>query len=167
MGVLTSNNTSAASWEDHATASYLYELAQVISWPLSAFADSDAPFRICILGWTSFRKQLDFVIKNKRAKQRRIVVQSLAQQDKLTDCQILFIAQSEQRRFADIIAGIEKYPIVTVGDIAGFFKNGGMFELYKHKRQVYIAFDPETISEAGLKANAELLRISQSVYRKK
>jgi hypothetical protein len=46
------------------------------------------------------------------------------------NCQILFIAASEEKKIPDIIAGLKSVPVLTVSEATGFADEGGMIELF-------------------------------------
>jgi len=61
---------------------------------------------------------------------------------------------------------LKNKPLLTVSDIPQFIESGGMLKFYlNRKRQVRLAIEPETLREATLQADANLLRISQTMSK--
>lgn len=56
---------------------------------------------------------------------RPIVIQHYASVDLIQDCQLLFVARSEQRHWPKIQQAIARRPILTVSDAENFATRGG------------------------------------------
>src|SRR6185369_17717535 len=107
---------------------FLYNFALYVEWPATAFARDNSTFTIGILGKNPFGYYLD-----KRAgqsvKNRRIVVRTLAGVEEGAECQLVFISASERGRLHQILSALGKTQVLTVSDIEGFAKAGGMIGL--------------------------------------
>ncbi len=146
-------------------AVFLYNFANFIRWPYSAFTHYQAPFNICILGDDPFQEGIDVMVENEEVKGHIVKVQRLNDIVNVDNCQILFISQSEKFYLYQILFSLQQRPILTVSDINNFVTQGGMIQFFKQSRRVrfYIAID--TLKEAGLKASVNLLRIAKIVRR--
>jgi hypothetical protein len=147
-------------------AVYLFNFALFFTWPDYTFKHPSQPFRICILGQNPYGIDLDLVVENETVEGHQVIVQPIHSVYRSQRCQILFVSQSEQYRLANIFAYIQRYPILSVSDIKGFAKQGGMIEFFNTPyNEVRFIIAPEAASEADLLASANLLEIAQIFYR--
>jgi len=146
-------------------AVFLYNFANFIRWPRSAFTNSQAPFNICILGEDPFQQGINVMVENEEVKGHAVKIQRLDNVKNADRCQILFISQSERFDLDQILSSLQQRPILTVSDMKNFVTQGGMIQFFEQNRRVrfYIAID--TLKEAGLKASVNLLRIAKIVRR--
>jgi hypothetical protein len=146
-------------------AVFLYNFANFIRWPYSAFSHYQAPFNICILGDDPFQQGIDVMVENEDVKGHLVKVKRFQNIENVDNCQILFISQSEKFYLKQIFFSIQQRPILTVSDMDNFVTQGGMIQFFKKNRRVrfYIAID--TLKEAGLKASVNLLRIAKIVRK--
>ncbi|WP_353572723.1 YfiR family protein [Candidatus Albibeggiatoa sp. nov. BB20] len=147
-------------------AVYLYNFSHFIHWPKNLL-ELKTEFNICVLGDNPFSSALDYVVSTEKFHGNPIKVHYLETVVDAHICQILFISQSERNQLNTILDYLDKQPVLTVSDIAEFIEHGGMIKFYMNrKHQVRLAIDPDTLREADLEADANLLRISQIMSRK-
>ncbi len=149
-------------------AVYLFNFALFFTWPDSAFRQYRQPFRVCVLGKDPFGIDLDLVIENEIIEGRRVAVHRLRSVYRSGRCQMLFVSQSEKSRLASIFGYIRRYPILTVSDIKGFARRGGMIQFFNTPyNEVRFRIAPEAVNKAGLIASANLLEIAEIYYRRR
>jgi hypothetical protein len=148
-------------------AVFLYNFANFVRWPRSAFANRYAAFRICILGEDPFREEIDVAVENEYVKRRVVKIERLNKLASVDVCQILFVSQSEKPYLSKILAYIRRRPILTVSDMDGFVRQGGMIQFFKRDKQVRFYIAPDTVKKVGLRVSANLLRIAKIVRRRR
>jgi len=149
-------------------AVYLFNFTKFIKWPPTAFANDNSPYSICILGEDPFQEKLDLAVQNETVHKRSVTVQRLktGSTAKIKSCHVLFISRSEQKQLNDILAQLHQAPILTVSDMDDFVSQGGMIGFYLLKNtKVRFSIDPQTLSETGLVASAQLLQIANITRR--
>ncbi len=108
------------------------------------------------------------MVENERVEGRFVTVQRLGTVYRSARCQILFVSQSEKYRLATIFAYLKQHPILSVSDIKGFVRRGGMIEFFNTPyNEVRFIIAPETVDEAHLIASANLLEIAEIFYRRR
>jgi hypothetical protein len=155
--------TPQVAYEYQVKAVFLYNFANFIRWPSSAFANRYAPFRICIIGDDPFREELDITVENEKIGRHSVEVKRLNTMIKIHTCQILFVSQSKQAYVSNILTYIQQYPILTVSDIDDFAIKGGMIQFYKHGKRIRFYINPDSLKKVGLHASANLLRLARLV----
>lgn len=158
-----SNAISATTFanEYQLKAVFLYNFANFINWPNTAFTDEDSPFLICILGDDPFQEELDITIEDQEARGRTLEVVRFKTFDKVSACHILFISESQQFSLAEIYRFTCQYPILTVSESDYFIDYGGMIRFYNVNQRVRLEINPDAVEQTGLKADANLLNLSK------
>jgi len=162
LGSLTFAAALLTPKEYQVKAVSLFNFSKFTRWQASAFDSPQAPIRICVLGKNPF-EDFDVLVKNKKVKGRTITVKYFHDFRVANRCHILFVSKSEQGDQAAILDYVKQYPILTVSDIKNFVIRGGMIQFYMRDRKVRFMIDPETVKEAGIRANANLLRVAKIV----
>jgi len=144
-------------------AVFLYNFANFIRWPQTAFANPRAPFNICILGHDPFRPEIDIAVENEQVDRHVVKVKRLNSMVNVDRCQILFISQSEAANFTTILNFIHKRPILTVSEIDDFVTQGGMIQFFKYRKRIRFYIVPDTLKKSGLQASGNLLRVAKIV----
>ncbi|WP_062147772.1 YfiR family protein [Beggiatoa leptomitoformis] len=153
--------TPTVATEYQVKAAFLYNFANFISWPSTAFTDSTQTFQVCIFGTDPFEEVLDNLLKNQNAKDRKIKAVRLLNTATINNCHILFIGQSAQIQLEDLLALLDSYSVLTVSDIPDFVLRGGMIEFFTVDNKIRLAINPDKLEAAGMKADANLLRLSK------
>lgn len=149
--------------ESQVKAVYLFNFANFITWPASAFESLQAPFRICVLGEDPFKDKLDLAVENERVGERSVEVKRFTELEQTANCQIVFVSKSEQRFKAHIFEFLRSYPILTVGDMEQFLETGGMIQFYHKENKVRFFIRPQTLTGATLKVSSRLLKVGDVV----
>lgn len=147
-------------------AVFLYNLTCFVSWPQSAFAAQDAPFRIVIYGNDPFGPLLDRVMANETVQGRPIVIERVAATVPVPPCQMLFITAAAQPQTADLTAALSGEPVLTVGETPQFISGGGMINLQTGHNRVQLQINSgaaRSAEQSGLILSAKLLRVATLV----
>ena len=107
-------------------ALFLFNFAQFVQWPSAAFARAKEPFRIGVLGDDPFDGFLDETVRGEKIDGHPLVVERYTSVEDAKDCQILFVSRSESARMGEILDTMKGKNILTVGDMEGFLKSGGI-----------------------------------------
>ncbi len=149
--------------EHEVKAAFLYNFAKFIEWPPRAFQDSAQPFRIALLGQDPFGPELEKMLSGKTLYDRPLLVKKISTPEEARDCQILFIASSEQGRLEKILAALDGSPVLTVGEMDRFAERGGMIGFTMEDKRVRFNINQLSASAAGLRISSELLKLAKTV----
>jgi hypothetical protein len=92
-----------------------------------------------------------------------VQVLHLKQPREALGCQILFIASSEDKRVATILAELDGNPVVTVGEADDFVAQGGIIRLFLEDNKIRFDINLEPADKAGLKISSRLLLLAKNV----
>lgn len=142
-------------------AAYLANFAKFVEWPAGAISGGN-PIPICIVGEDPFGGALDAALSGESVNGHALVARRIGSMRDVDGCRILFISSSEAvNEFA--MASIERTPVLTVSDVPGFLKHGGMIEFVLDANRVRFEINLAAARMAGLNLSSELLRVATSV----
>lgn len=144
-------------------AVFLFNFAQFVEWPASAFPDEQAPFVIGVLGSDPFGDALREAVSGERVNQRSFTVQHYERVEDIAACHVLFISQSESGQLERILPNLKNRPVLTVGETEDFAKRGGMIRLVNENNRIRMRINVESAQSAGLIISSKLLRPAEIV----
>src|SRR5260221_13448204 len=112
--------------EEEIKAAFIYNFTKFIEWPEKAFASESTPISVAVVGNDQFAEKLAALLKDKRAQGRTFNVRKVSPGPDITNCHVLFIAQSQTRRFSQYAEFLAKAPVLTVGEFGNFLTQGGI-----------------------------------------
>lgn len=131
-----------------------YRLAQFVYWP--AEEKRPSPLILCIVGKNPFGVTINQLNQDNSIEIR------LAPGDP-SPCHLLFISRSEAGSLEFWLSRTEGRRVITVSDIAGFARAGGMIELPLEGERVAIVINRRTVQKKGFEINAQLLRLARVI----
>lgn len=163
LGAVGRTPASANTKEYEVKAAFLFNFAQYVDWPSSAFLSDGAPIVIGIVGKDSFGSIVEQTVKGKSVKGRSFVVRRLTWGQAVKDCHILFISGSEKDKSEQINDLLKGEPVLTVGEISGFAKKGGIVNFVVENNKVRFEINPEAAKRAKLSISSRLLSLAKIV----
>ena len=163
LGLQAHAQDSSVSSEYLIKAGFIYNFANLVQWPANAFAQPDSPIVIGILGEDPFGTVLDRVLAGKRVNSRVFLVKRLKSVVDLKECHILFVSSSEIAHLTEAIHLVKGMPILTIGEIPGFAKRGGIINLVLEDNKVHFEINVEAAKEADLTISSRLLALARIV----
>jgi hypothetical protein len=157
---LNANADQAAISEYGLKAVLFFKLPQFIYWPDSANTQNKLIF--CVLGNNPFGKTLERLAREP-IDGRTVDIANLAAASDSITCDFIFISRSESASAEAIIHKLASKRVVTVSDIPGFAKAGGMVELTVSGEHVGVMLNRRAAQKQGLEFNAQLLRLATVV----
>jgi len=140
-------------------AAFLYDLIKSTQWP---GAPSGA-VRLCTLGSDPFGAAWRS-IEGRPVGARKLRIESRLRGQPLNDCNVLFIGDSEQGRVAQILSGLDSAPILTVSELAGFAKVGGIIRLLDFDNRLHFNVNLAAARRIGLTISADALKLADAVH---
>jgi hypothetical protein len=154
---------SSVSSEYLIKAGFIYNFANLVQWPSNAFTQPDSPIVIGILGEDRFGTVLDRVLAGKKVNGRIFLVKRLKSVTDLKECHIVFVSSSEMAHLAEAIHLVKGMPILTIGEIPGFARRGGIINLVLEDNKVHFEVNVEAAKVADLTISSRLLALARIV----
>lgn len=152
----------SAATEASLKAVLLFKLPMFVYWQ-----DGSQPARVemCVLGESDLEEALKQL--ERRAKpERPVLTRTLIQGDELIGCTVLFVSRSERTRLEATLAEATYHPgLLTVSDLPGFAKAGGMVEfgMRSGDSNLSISINRAAARAQGIEFKAQLLRLARQV----
>jgi hypothetical protein len=138
----------------------LFRLPQFVYWPDN---DGQAPrLMLCLAGENPFGNALDRLARERVGGRPVEIVQLAALGDDI-QCDYIFISRSESAAVDALLRKLAGRRTVTVSDIPGFARAGGMVELTLSDGRVGVALNRRAAQRQGLEFSAQLLRLAKVV----
>ena len=154
---------TAPSPEYQIKAVFLFNFAQFVQWPPSAFSGADTPLVIGVLGVNPFGAYLDDTVRGEKVDNRSLVVEHYHAVDEIKACHVLFISRSEATRLEQILASLKDRSVLVVGDGDDFVQRGGTIRLATHQNKIRLIVNVEAAKLANLTISSKLLRSAELV----
>jgi hypothetical protein len=144
-------------------ALFLYNFTKYVSWPSQSFSSPTDPIVICVLGPNPFGDALEKAVSGKVVAGRTLVVRHLAVIPAKCNCQILFVAASEGKRFRSAAAALKASSVLSVGEAEGFTGAGGVINFKLEDGKVRFEINVEAAEQAHVYISSKLLNLAQIV----
>jgi len=151
----------AAPSEYQIKAAFLFNFAKFVQWPPEAFATTNSPLIIGVLGENVFGDNLEKTINHKVINERPLQFKEFHSVGEATNCHILFISTSEKAKFSKIIQGLQGTSVLTVSETGEFIDAGGMINFVLEANKIRFEINDEAAKKAGLKISSKLLSLAR------
>lgn len=131
-----------------------YRLTQFVYWP--ADNKPPTPQTLCVVGRNPFGTAFA------QTDQNVATVETRSNGD-LGNCQLVFIPRSEAGNLDSWLSRLDSRRLVSVSDIPGFARAGGMIELPLEGGRVAIVINRRSAQKKGFEFNAQLLRLARVI----
>ncbi len=143
-------------------AAFVLNFARFIEWP-GEEQNARKEFVFGIVGETPVGEALEELVHGKTVNGRRMVVWRRVPVAELGNCDVIYLAGSEQQRLERHLERLRGQPVLTVSDLPGFAGRGGMIELFTESNRVRFAIDVRAMRAAGLTPSSKLLALARLV----
>lgn len=139
-------------------AVFLFNFAQFVEWSPPPVANAGATFVIGVLGDDPFDGVLDRTVHGETIGARPFEVKHYRAASEATDCQILFVSNSEARQLPNILELLKDKAILTVSDADDFARRGGMVQFVTESNRIKLMINVEAARASNLTISSKLLR---------
>ena len=160
--LIASAVSAATPGEYEVKAVFLFNFTQFVEWPSSAFAGSDAPLVIGVLGEDPFGSALDQAVVGETINGRPLAVRRYRSADEVSGCHILFVGVSKTK-LATTLAQLRPRSILTVSDLPDFARQGGIIQFVTVANRIRLQINLDAATQARLTISSKLLRPSEIV----
>jgi len=137
-------------------AALIFKLTRFISW------NDATEVNVCVVGDNPFGDALDGM-QGMQSNNRQVRLHYLAAGESLSRCQLAFIAEDNHAMLTDMVHNTAGKPVVTLSDIRGFAREGGMIEIIRRNSRLSFTINMKTVRESGVQIATPLLQISSLI----
>ncbi len=146
-------------------AAFLYNFSSFVSWPEKVAQHHDE-FELCVVGNDPFGKTLD-TLSGKSVHGQSLKIRRLTDWAITDTCQLVYISESETKRFARLLKKVRARPVLTVSDIDDFATHGGIIRFKLDSNKVRFDINVDAADRAGLNISSKLLSLATIVREEK
>jgi hypothetical protein len=146
-------------------ATYLYNFGRFVQWPPNATVAKVDSFSICVLGQDPFGATLDSTVAGETLEGKPLSVKRISTARNAGECRILFISSTEENHLKEILVALDESGILTVSDMPGFSRRGGMIQFVLEGDRVRFEINLTKVETAKLTLSSELLKVATTVRR--
>jgi hypothetical protein len=147
--------------EHRVKAVFLFNFAQFVEWPETAFTGPKDSLVVGILGENPFGDFLAEVVKGESVREHPIVIKRFRSIEEIKECHVLFIGANESARLDGEVAALRDRKILTVGESRDFLAHGGMILLVNEGGRVRFKINLDALQGAELSVSSKLLRLAE------
>jgi hypothetical protein len=142
-------------------AAYVYNFARFVSWPAESPFTLAPAFTFGVLGDDSFADALEAVVRGKKVGGRSVAVQRFGVAEDVVPCPVLYVGHARPGDLRPLLDRLRGWPVLTVGDAAGFASRGGVISLYSEDDRIRFVVRRSAARAARLGVSSKLLRLSR------
>jgi hypothetical protein len=144
--------------ESQLKAAFLVNFIKYMEWPPSSASTAT----ICLFGRDTLGPYLS-TYEGKAIGGRELRVRRINGPDQAAECQLLFIPDTEEARFAAVLRWVENQAVVTVSDAEIFTRQGGAIALVRSEGRLQFDINVDVLNRAGLKPHSQMMRLARQV----
>jgi hypothetical protein len=161
---ITASAAHARVTEDEVKAAYIFNLAQFVTWPATAFDSPQDPLRLCVTGDDRFSAVLDTTVQNEAADGHPLVVENVRSEEMLQRCHLVFVPATHEDPGA-VFRATAGRSVLTVGEAANFLDAGGVVRFIIVSGRVRFDINVPPAAAAGLTVSSRVLQVARYVRR--
>lgn len=143
-------------------AAFLPRFAHYVTWPITATPKGGNPFVLCVIGDDPFGSQLDEAARSQSIDGRKIVVRRLSSTAGADGCQIAFVDGSSAHPTSQLLAALQREPVLTVTDSSDGSAHG-IIQFAVVGGRVRFFIDERAAGQRGLSISSRLLALAIGV----
>lgn len=124
---------------------------------------SERPYSIGVLGDDPFGEHLE-AVEELQVDGRHVQLHRADEPAQLDDCDLIFIADSEEDRVEDLITHFQGKPQVLVSDMDGFAAKGGTVGFVLAEGRVGFEINQSTARASEIELSSHLLRLARAIW---
>jgi hypothetical protein len=149
--------------EHQVKAAFLYNFANFVQWPDEALGPAGVPLKVCVVGADPFGSALEDAFRNQVVHGRSVLIARGATLGAVGRCHILFLSNSVQGRWPQLLEALAGAPTLTVADGPPLVRQGGMVSFVIEAKRVRFEINRVAAEHAGLRISSKLLALARIV----
>ena len=148
--------TQVAS-ESQIKAAFIVNFLKYVEWP-----EANRGATICLFGRDTQGANLA-TFEGRIVAGNEVVLRRVLTPEQMAGCQIVFVPEVEEARFAVVLRWLDGQPVLTVSDSENFARLGGCIALVRGESRLTFDVNLNGTSHAGLRPSSAMLRLARQV----
>jgi len=141
---------------------FLFNFARFTEWPADAL-QPDTAVSACVLGDRAVADAFAKTVKGKQLAGRAIAVTTIAANESIPPCHLLYLSGVAEARIAEIVSTLRDTPVLTVSDSDTFTKRGGIVQIFVESGKMKFRINSRSARRARLQLSSRLLALAEVV----
>ena len=129
-----------------------------VEWPVGKRPVPGSAFVVCILGEIRFLREFERYA-GRDLKQTKLKIRSIDNPGEAGLCHVTMLGKAVASS-ASLLSDLRNFPCLTVGEVKGFARRGGMVEPGTHDDHIQLTINLAAARAAGFSVGADLLSLS-------
>jgi hypothetical protein len=140
-------------------AGYIYNFVRFTEWPDDVRAPQ--PLVMCVLADPAVGDALERMVQGRKLAGRSMTVSLIAMSGSTQACHVLYLSNVLPGQAAQVIAGLNNRPVLTISDLEGFTEAGGMAQFFFERGQLRFSIGNDAVKRARLQISSRLLALAK------
>jgi len=141
---------------------FLFNFARFTEWPADAL-QPDTTVSACVFGDRAVADAFAKTVKGKQLAGRAIAVTTIAANELIPPCHLLYLSGVAEARIAEIVSTLRDTPVLTVSDSDTFTKRGGIVQIFVESGKMKFRINSRSARRARLQLSSRLLALAEVV----
>lgn len=143
-------------------ASFIFNVANFVEWPASAFASGNAPLKVAVV---TAHPVPDFAaaLQGKAIRGHAVVVEQFATADRLEGSHVVFVTSDAVSQVRAMLKTADGRPVLTMVEADAETPGGAVVSLGIVQARLAFSVNLDAADAAGLQMNPNLLKLAKSV----
>jgi len=141
---------------------FLFNFARFTEWPADAL-QPDTTVSACVFGDRAVADAFAKTVKGKQLAGRAIAVTTIAANESIPPCHLLYLSSVAEARIAEIVSTLRDTPVLTVSDSDTFTKRGGIVQIFVESGKMKFRINSRSARRARLQLSSRLLALAEVV----
>jgi len=141
---------------------FLFNFARFTEWPADAL-QPDTTVSACVFGDRAVADAFAKTVKGKQLAGRAIAVTTIAANELIPPCHLLYLSGVAEARIAEIVSTLRDTPVLTVSDSDAFTKRGGIVQIFVESGKMKFRINSRSARRARLQLSSRLLALAEVV----
>ena len=147
-------------YEETIKTGLVYNFLKYTTWP----DDDKGRLRACLFGGDPLKGNLQ-LLNGKTAQQSVIEISRINSVDETARCNLVFVNRNSQGFLPEILSFLKGKHVLTISDIEGFARQGGMVEMTMEDQHVILYINMQSVAHAGLNIQDRLQKLAKMVSK--
>lgn len=144
-------------------AAFVLNFGKYTEWPANAFVAPESPIELCLWKPGSDVGRALLKLDGRTVRDRRLQVRSVARDEAVAGCHILFVEQDMLAAFNARTDSFRGSALLTISDAKGFAQHGGVIELVPSDVRLGFEVNLDAALRADLRLSSQLLALARIV----
>jgi len=159
------NAAGPSAQEAQIMAAFLYNFTKFVEWPADRFSNAAEPIVLGVFGESFITEELAAVVDGRKVNGRRIVVRRVVTLAEVRQVHVVFVAATQESRFATMRPAMLEAGVLTVGESAAFLDEGGAIRFVLDRERLRFEINMSAAQRAHLKISSQLQKLAAAIRK--